>query len=123
VGAIAGESGLEGRFIGHIDIRSDHSFVELPAGMPNGILRRLQRVSVCSKELRMSRLGEGGGGGGQSAGDGGPARSGKPPRKSGGKAFGKRTGRPDKSSKGPKGRFSTSATRGKGRSKGGKKGR
>ncbi|MGK4422671.1 DbpA RNA binding domain-containing protein, partial [Klebsiella pneumoniae] len=28
VGAIANEAGLEGRHIGHVDIREDHSFVD-----------------------------------------------------------------------------------------------
>ncbi|MEB2316344.1 MAG: DEAD/DEAH box helicase, partial [Xanthomonadaceae bacterium] len=34
VGAIANEAGLESRHIGRIDIREDHSFVDLPPGMP-----------------------------------------------------------------------------------------
>ncbi len=34
VGAIANEAGLDGKHIGYIDIREDHSFVDLPEGMP-----------------------------------------------------------------------------------------
>ena len=30
VGAIANEAGIEGKHIGHIDIREDHSYVDLP---------------------------------------------------------------------------------------------
>ena len=30
VGAIANEAGIEGQHIGHIDIREDHSYVDLP---------------------------------------------------------------------------------------------
>ena len=55
VGAIANEAGLDGRDIGHIDIREDHSFVDLPAGMPKEILDNLQAVRVRGAELRISR--------------------------------------------------------------------
>lgn len=54
VGAIANESGLEGRFIGAIDIRDDHSTVDLPAGMPREIFSHLRRVRVCGRPLRIS---------------------------------------------------------------------
>ncbi len=56
VGAIANEAGLEGRHIGHIDIREDHSFVDLPAGMPQETLDDLQKVRIRGTELRMSRV-------------------------------------------------------------------
>src|SRR6185437_9493759 len=46
VGAIANEAGLDGRYIGHIDIRGDHSFVDLPAGMPEDTFDSLQAVRV-----------------------------------------------------------------------------
>ncbi len=55
VGAIANEAGLDGRDIGHIDIREDHSFVDLPAGMPSEIFDNLQAVRVRGAELRISR--------------------------------------------------------------------
>ena len=54
VGAIANESGLEGRFIGHIDIRDDHAVVDLPAGMPREVFQHLKHVYVCGKELQIS---------------------------------------------------------------------
>ncbi len=80
VGAIAGESGLKGRFIGHIDIQADHATVELPPDMPEAILQRLQRAWVCGKELNMSRED----GGGPSPGRGDKA-GGAPPKRRGSK--------------------------------------
>jgi len=56
VGAIANEAGLEGRHIGHVDIRDDHSFVDLPEGMPKDIFRSLKKVRVVGQELRISRV-------------------------------------------------------------------
>jgi ATP-dependent RNA helicase DeaD len=56
VGAIANEAGLDGRHIGHIDIREDHSFVDLPEGMPKEIFRSLKKVRVRGTELRISRV-------------------------------------------------------------------
>ncbi len=56
VGAIANESGLEGRFIGQIDIQDDHSIVDLPAGMPHEVMSHLRRVFVRGQALRISVL-------------------------------------------------------------------
>ena len=56
VGAIANEAGIDGRSIGHIDIRRDHSFVDLPAGMPEETFASLQAVKVRGVELRISRV-------------------------------------------------------------------
>ena len=67
VGAIANESGLEGRFIGHIDIRDDHAVVDLPSGMPREVFQHLKHVYVCGKELQISVLE-------------GQSRPGRPPR-------------------------------------------
>jgi ATP-dependent RNA helicase DeaD len=58
VGAIANESGIEGVHIGRVDIREDHSFVDLPEGMPNPIFKELQKVRVVGRELRISRVSE-----------------------------------------------------------------
>ncbi|MDP9012782.1 MAG: DEAD/DEAH box helicase [Pseudomonadota bacterium] len=58
VGAIANEAGIEGVHIGRIDIREDHSFVDLPAGMPKQIFKMLQKVLVAGRELRISKAGE-----------------------------------------------------------------
>src|SRR5690606_2033769 len=55
VGAIASEAGLAGKHIGRVDIRGEHSFVDLPAGMPAEILRQLRKVRVMGQALRMSR--------------------------------------------------------------------
>jgi len=68
VGAIANEAGLDGRNIGRIDIRDDHSFVDLPVGMPEETFDHLQAVKVRGAELRISRV------------DSKPARSERPPR-------------------------------------------
>jgi ATP-dependent RNA helicase DeaD len=58
VGAIANESGIEGVHIGRVDIREDHSFVDLPEGMPKQIFKELQKVLVVGRELRISRVSE-----------------------------------------------------------------
>ncbi|MCX7564208.1 DEAD/DEAH box helicase [Xanthomonadaceae bacterium XH05] len=55
VGAIANEAGLESRYIGRIDIRDDHSYVDLPLGMPAETLTHLQNVWVAGQRLRISR--------------------------------------------------------------------
>jgi len=36
-------------------IRDDHSFVDLPAGMPQEIFRDLQKVRVAGQKLQISR--------------------------------------------------------------------
>lgn len=54
VGAIANVAGLEGRYIGHVDIREDHTYVGLPEGMPPEIMRDLSKTRVAGRELRMS---------------------------------------------------------------------
>ena len=56
VGAIANETGLDGRQIGKITIFDDHSTVDLPQGMPPQLMQNLQRVRVMQKELQISRL-------------------------------------------------------------------
>ncbi len=58
VGAIANEAGIEGVHIGRVDIRDDHSFIDLPEGMPNPIFKSLQKVRVAGRELRISRVKE-----------------------------------------------------------------
>ncbi|HKS54704.1 MAG TPA: DEAD/DEAH box helicase [Steroidobacteraceae bacterium] len=55
MGAIANEAGLEGKFIGRIVIREEHSFVDLPSGMPKEIFRDLQKVRVAGQKLQISR--------------------------------------------------------------------
>ena len=58
VGAIANEAGLDGEHIGHIDIREDHSLVDLPQGMPGEIFAGLKRTRVCGQALAISRPGK-----------------------------------------------------------------
>jgi ATP-dependent RNA helicase DeaD len=53
VGAIANVSGLEGRQIGHVDIREDHTFVGLPKGLPAAVLAELGKTRVAGQMLRM----------------------------------------------------------------------
>ncbi len=55
VGAIANEAGLDGRYIGHIRIEADHSFVDLPKGMPKAIFQDLKKVRVCGQALNITR--------------------------------------------------------------------
>jgi ATP-dependent RNA helicase DeaD len=55
MGAIANEAGLDGKFIGRIVLRDDHSFVDLPAGIPKEIFRTLQKVRVAGQQLQISR--------------------------------------------------------------------
>ena len=59
VGAIANETGLDGRQIGKITIFDDHSTVDLPQGMPPQMMQSLQRVRVMQKELQISRVAAG----------------------------------------------------------------
>jgi ATP-dependent RNA helicase DeaD len=61
-----------------VDIREDHSFVDLPEGMPKQIFKELQKVRVVGRELRISRVSE---------------KPPKPPRDSTGRHPG--VGRPD----------------------------
>ncbi len=56
VGAIANEAGLDGKHIGHIDIREDHTFVDLPEGMPKEIFRELKKVRIRGNELRITKV-------------------------------------------------------------------
>jgi len=58
VGAIANEAGLDSKNIGRVDIRDDHSLVDLPEGMPAEIFKHLKKVWVSGQQLRISRGGE-----------------------------------------------------------------
>ncbi|MET0230508.1 MAG: DEAD/DEAH box helicase [Rhodanobacteraceae bacterium] len=59
VGAIANEAGLDAKHIGRVDIREDHSFVDLPEGMPSEVFKLLKKVWVSGQQLRITRGGEG----------------------------------------------------------------
>ncbi len=56
VGAIANEAGLDGNHIGHIEIETDYSLVDLPKGMPKDIFMDLKKVRVCGEALKIRRL-------------------------------------------------------------------
>ncbi len=58
VGAIANEADIEGVHIGRVDIREDHSFVDLPGGMPKTIFAKLQKVRIAGRELRLTHVTE-----------------------------------------------------------------
>ena len=55
VGAIAGETGLQGRAIGRIQIFDNHSFVDLPKGMPEDVFNSLRRLRVMNRELQITQ--------------------------------------------------------------------
>jgi ATP-dependent RNA helicase DeaD len=56
VGAIANEAGLDGVYIGRVDIREDHSFVDLPEGMPREIFKTLKKTRLAGRELRITKV-------------------------------------------------------------------
>ena len=64
VGAIANEADIDSKFMGRIDIREDHSLIDLPEGMPKEIFEKLKKVWVAGQRLNISRPGAGGNEGG-----------------------------------------------------------
>jgi ATP-dependent RNA helicase DeaD len=62
VGAIANEGGLTRQDFGHIDIKIDHSLVELPADLPPRTLDALSRTRISGQLIELTR--EDGGDGG-----------------------------------------------------------
>jgi ATP-dependent RNA helicase DeaD len=54
VGAIANEGGLSRQDFGHIDIRADHSLVELPADLPAGSWDALQGTRISGKLIDLT---------------------------------------------------------------------
>ena len=56
VGAIANEAGIEGQFIGSINIFEHYSTVDLPEGMPKPILKHLKKTRVKGTNLGMVRV-------------------------------------------------------------------
>jgi ATP-dependent RNA helicase DeaD len=55
VGAIANETGLNGKAIGRIQIFDDHSTIDLPTGMPDDVFQSLRQLRVLNKPLQISR--------------------------------------------------------------------
>ncbi len=72
VGAIANEGGLDRSDFGHIDIRGDHSLVELPAALSEQTRSALERTRISGKLIELSPVG-----GAPSSGTG-PPRERKP---------------------------------------------
>ena len=58
VGAIANEGGLGRDDFGHIDIRGDHSLVELPADLAPGTFAALERTRISGKLIELEPTGE-----------------------------------------------------------------
>ena len=56
VGAIANEAGVEGKHIGRIDIHNDHSFVDLPEGMPKEVFKHLKKVRIKGQSLNIKKV-------------------------------------------------------------------
>ena len=57
VGAIANEGGLDRSDFGHIDIRGDHSLVELPATLSEQTRAALERTRISGKLIELSPVG------------------------------------------------------------------
>jgi ATP-dependent RNA helicase DeaD len=67
VGAIANEGGLSRQDFGHIDIRGDHSLVELPADLPGDAWSKLSGTRISGKLIELAvDSGAGATGGGSS---------------------------------------------------------
>ncbi len=56
VGAIANEADISSKFIGRIAIFDNYSTVDLPFGMPEDILRVLQRARIGSKAMKLQKI-------------------------------------------------------------------
>ena len=54
VGAIANEAGVDARHIGHIDIHTDYSLVDLPRGMPKDVFQDLSKARICGHLMKLS---------------------------------------------------------------------
>ncbi len=55
VGAIANEGGLRRQDFGHIQIRPDHSLVELPADLPSKVWKALEQTRISGKLIELQR--------------------------------------------------------------------
>jgi len=94
VGAVANEGGIEGEFIGPINIYDNYSTIDLPEGMPNDVYNVLRQVCVAGKPLQLKKATESDNHGDSSARRGGQRRPGQGgPRRFSGK------GRPGKNRK------------------------
>ncbi|GAA1992159.1 DEAD/DEAH box helicase [Terrabacter lapilli] len=55
VGALANEGGLGRQDFGHIDIRADHSIVELPATLPPGTFEKLRSTRISGQLIELTK--------------------------------------------------------------------
>ncbi|MGW1676754.1 DEAD/DEAH box helicase [Saccharopolyspora sp. NPDC002376] len=55
VGALANEGGVPSKYIGHIDIRNEHTLIELPADLPEELLNKLRNTQVAGRGLHITR--------------------------------------------------------------------
>lgn len=56
VGAIANEGNMDSRMIGNIKLHGEHSFVELPKGLPAGVVQKLQRARIRQQPSGMTKV-------------------------------------------------------------------
>ena len=56
VGAIANEGNMDSRMIGNIKLHGEHSFVELPKGLPAAIVAKLQRARIRQQPSGMMKV-------------------------------------------------------------------
>ncbi len=54
VGAIANEAEMDSRYIGQIQLFDTHSLVQLPKGMPDGVVKILQRARVRQMQMDLT---------------------------------------------------------------------
>lgn len=54
VGAIANETGLDSAYIGRIRIHDDFGTVDLPEGLPAGMLNHMKKIRVAGKPMNLS---------------------------------------------------------------------
>lgn len=57
VGAIANEADISSKYIGRIAIFDNYSTVDLPFGMPEDVLRVLQRARIGNKAMKLQKIG------------------------------------------------------------------
>jgi ATP-dependent RNA helicase DeaD len=55
VGAIANEADVDPKNIGHIELKDDHSYIELPVGMPKVVFDSLKKIRVRNQALNIER--------------------------------------------------------------------
>lgn len=54
VGAIANEAGISSQTMGKIRMHAEHSFIELPAGLPKDVVKKLRTVWVRGQQLQIA---------------------------------------------------------------------